>query len=87
MAVTRSIIIARVFICTLFASNALMCTASLRCSYDPTEISTNTTDIAIKIGKHVIVGICYTAEACPDLCSGQITTVGTTEDKKRGLEL
>ncbi|KAI3840829.1 hypothetical protein MKX03_002710 [Papaver bracteatum] len=80
MAETRSMIIVCEFICTLFASNSLMCSAkvNIECKTDPVGG-------LIEVGKAVIVGSCLDSEACDILCFGLKDTVGFTIDGKSGV--
>ncbi|KAI3955766.1 hypothetical protein MKW98_006126 [Papaver atlanticum] len=84
MAETTSLIIACVFICSLFASNTLICTAEVHfeCNlYTPTGALGG--EIIIQTVKPVIVGGCYSSEACETLCS-RLGSRARTEERKSG---
>ncbi|RZC68129.1 hypothetical protein C5167_031390, partial [Papaver somniferum] len=84
MAETRSLIIACVFICTLFASNTLMCTAEVdfECNlYTPTAALCG--EVILGTVKPAIVGSCYSPEACEILCS-RLGSRARTKERKSG---
>ncbi|MCL7040507.1 hypothetical protein MKW94_029929 [Papaver nudicaule] len=89
MAKIQSLIIACVFICTLVASKTLMCTAKvdLNChavAEDVTVKDVETVKEEDVTGKAVIVGSCYTPEACEATCLGNVNKHGNTDELKRG---
>ncbi|RZC85543.1 hypothetical protein C5167_041722 [Papaver somniferum] len=82
MADTRSVIISCLFVCTLFASNTLMCTAKvdLECTRKVEEGGKT----IVKTGYLIFVGLCSTLKACDELCSSRTDTSGKTKEGKSG---